>query len=111
MLFMLFCSDPQMMLVMEHMSLGSLSSYLQTYKSKGFSDQEPINLMKFAADIAEGMEYLGSKQIVHRDLASRNVLVASPTLVKISDFGLAQFIAPGTNHYKMQTNRGLPLRW
>lgn len=99
------------MLVMEYVELGSMLAYLRIHKNKGFSEQEPIRLVKFAGDIAEGMEYLESKSIVHRDLAARNILVASPSHVKISDFGLAQFIDPNSNHYKMQTQRGLPLRW
>ncbi|KAI1301952.1 Tyrosine-protein kinase JAK2 [Halotydeus destructor] len=106
-----FVEDPQMMLVMEYFELGSLLTYLKIHKSKGFSEQEPICLIKFAADIAAGMEYLETKSIVHRDLAARNILVASPTHVKISDFGLAQFIDPKSNYYRMQTRRGLPLRW
>lgn len=47
-------TDPQVMLVMEFVPLGSLTSYLRTYDSKDFKRSEPINLMKFASDIAEG---------------------------------------------------------
>ena len=40
--------------------------------------------------------------MVHRDLAARNVLVHTPQLVKITDFGLTRIIDVGESHYKAQ---------
>jgi len=57
------------------------------------------------------MEYLGEQNIVHRDLATRNILVATPDMVKISDFGLAQTMSSPSQYYFMQTNRELPIQW
>lgn len=106
-----FVEEPQVMLVMEYIDMGSLVSYLRMMKSLPTSSRggSPLPLLKFASDILDGMIYLEGKSIVHRDLAARNVLVASPTHVKISDFGLAQFIDSG--YYRIQTQRGLPFRW
>src|SRR6218665_26022 len=39
--------------------------------------------------IAEGMCFVASQGIVHRDLRAGNLLLASPKLVKISNFELA----------------------
>ena len=43
--------------------------------------------------IADGMDYLQGKGIVHMDLATRNVLLTHPDeLAKVSDFGLSRVI-------------------
>ena len=36
------------------------------------------------------MVHLESKNYVHRDIAARNVLVTSPDVVKLADFGLSR---------------------
>lgn len=98
--------DPETLLVMEYVPLGSLLIYIKTQRNRLTEKQ----LLKFSLDIAEGMEYLGQQSIVHRDLAARNILVATEDLVKISDFGLAQMTG-NNNYYKLKTDRNLPIRW
>ncbi|CAF4956178.1 unnamed protein product, partial [Rotaria magnacalcarata] len=41
-------------------------------------------------DIAKGMAYLESNQVIHRDLAARNCLVDKDGRVKVGDFGLSR---------------------
>lgn len=40
--------------------------------------------------IADGMNYLSHKKIIHRDLACRNILIKDANKVKITDFGLSK---------------------
>ncbi|XP_069675687.1 tyrosine-protein kinase hopscotch [Periplaneta americana] len=98
--------DPEISLVMEFVQHGSLQSYLKIHKDT----LQEHTLLKFALDVAKGMEYLGRKNIVHRDLATRNILVANEHHVKISDFGLAQVMGKN-DYYILKTSRELPIKW
>ncbi|XP_071541156.1 tyrosine-protein kinase hopscotch [Panulirus ornatus] len=95
-----------MYMVMEYLPMGSLKDYVKAHKEH----MKDNTLLKFAMDIAEGMDYLEQCRIIHRDLAARNILVADQHNVKITDFGLAQQPNKG-NYYIRQTHRALPLPW
>jgi len=68
-----------------------------------FKDQKPkiwnmpgdktdlLNIISFM-QIAEGMEFMETKNFVHRDLRAANVLVGKNNQCKIADFGLARLI-------------------
>ncbi|NWR36284.1 JAK2 kinase, partial [Tachuris rubrigastra] len=60
---------------------------------------------------AEGMEYLGTKRYVHRDLATRNILVENENRVKIGDFGLTKVLPQDKEYYKVKEPGESPIFW
>lgn len=68
-------------------------------------------LVSFAFQAARGLEYLASKNVIHRDVACRNVLLADDLVVKIADFGLTRILDPDLAYYRRHTADLLPIRW
>ncbi|XP_044731364.1 tyrosine-protein kinase Fer isoform X2 [Chrysoperla carnea] len=74
------------MIVMELVSGGSLLTFLRN-RSDSLQQHKLLGMCK---DVAAGMCYLESKNCIHRDLATRNCLVGTNDMVKISDFGMSR---------------------
>lgn len=71
---------------------------------------ERHQFLKFAKEIAMGMEHLEAKGITHRDLAARNILLTEDLTVKISDFGLSRNGVYVIKNTEEKTHH-LPIRW
>ncbi|KAF5810804.1 putative protein kinase TKL-Pl-5 family [Helianthus annuus] len=79
-----------MMIVTEYLPKGDLRLFL---KRKGAL--KPITALKFAMDIARGMNYLHENKpepIIHRDLEPSNVLRADSGHLKVADFGISELL-------------------
>ncbi|KAG2360654.1 kinase-like domain-containing protein [Suillus spraguei] len=63
---------------------GSLTAYLESHRDLLIPDR-----FKLLSDIASGLRYLHSKQVVHGDLSGSNVLVMENGTACLSDFGLS----------------------
>ncbi|XP_012941530.1 mitogen-activated protein kinase kinase kinase 12 [Aplysia californica] len=72
-------------IIMEYCPYGQLYEVLRDGK-----EIPPTLVLDWSKQIASGMNYLHSHKIIHRDLKSPNVLVASNDIVKISDFGTSR---------------------
>ncbi|KAH0651947.1 hypothetical protein KY284_031859 [Solanum tuberosum] len=79
-----------MMIITEYLPKGDLRAFL---KRKGAL--KPIMAVKFALDIARGINYLHEHKpeaIIHRDLEPENILRDDSGLLKVADFGLSKLM-------------------
>ena len=84
------CSERQLASVniyMEYMPGGSVSGLLKQYGP--FTENLTA---KFTKQILQGLHYLHTQKVVHRDLKCANILVASNGTVKIADFGASRLV-------------------
>uniref|UniRef100_A0A8C1XVN5 receptor protein-tyrosine kinase n=1 Tax=Cyprinus carpio TaxID=7962 RepID=A0A8C1XVN5_CYPCA len=88
-------------------TLTSSSLLLEPEHYPPLSCLEQLSISK---QVAAGMTYLSERKFVHRDLATRNCLVAENFVVKIADFGLSRNIY-AADYYKAGENDAIPIRW
>lgn len=119
-----YCIDDTgpILVIMEYAENGKLQTYLRNCRASSKSSRERCNiektypnitskeLIKFTYHIAKGMEYIASKGIVHRDLASRNILVSSDRICKVADFGFARRVNDDSA-YERTTANPVPVKW
>ncbi|XP_047035132.1 focal adhesion kinase 1 isoform X1 [Helicoverpa zea] len=99
------CSSPPIWIVMELATLGEMRAYLQQNAHR----LETCTLVLYIYQLSTALSYLESKKFVHRDIAARNVLVSTPTCVKLADFGLSKMVED-KSYYKASRGK-LPIKW
>ncbi|XP_064911573.1 protein-tyrosine kinase 2-beta isoform X6 [Columba livia] len=92
-------------IIMELYPYGELGQYLEQNKPC----LAVPTLILYALQISKALAYLEAINCVHRDIAVRNILVASPECVKLGDFGLSRYIED-EEYYKASVTR-LPIKW
>lgn len=102
-------------------SLGDLHEYLVMRSPNsdiGSSDDdktfksslEQADFLHIITQVAAGMEYLSSKQVVHKDLAARNILVFDKLSIKILNLGVPRNVY-SADYYSLAGASSLPIRW
>ncbi|CAG7728623.1 unnamed protein product [Allacma fusca] len=106
--------------VIELSRFGNLNNYLRKPSTQPSVDYRNIDemelqgtlplsvLLHFCKQIAKGMEFIEQKNVIHGDLATRNVLVFENHVVKITDFGFSRKLYTRSNYTKKSK---VPLPW
>nr|XP_057936844.1 LIM domain kinase 1a isoform X2 [Doryrhamphus excisus] len=93
--------DKRLNFIAEYIKGGTLRDII-----KKMDSSYPWNRrVSFAKDIAAGMSYLHSMNIIHRDLNSHNCLVRENNTVVVADFGLARLMVDDKHEEKFSQGK------
>ncbi|CAF3824404.1 unnamed protein product [Adineta steineri] len=100
---LLLDKDNQMCFLVDYIAGGTLKNIIHDLSI----ELTWLQRLRYAKDIAAGMEYLHSCNIIHRDLNSSNCLVKSNGQVVVADFGLSRInLDDDDDNVLTQTNDG-----
>lgn len=104
-MYLLICCQ----VLLEFCGKGSLESLLIATAANGgaVEDFGLLRLVSMLRDVGSAIGYIAGLGCLHRDLASRNVLVTDSDVAKLADFGLGR----KSDGYIMSKARSLPVRW
>ncbi|KHN71040.1 Raf -like protein serine/threonine-protein kinase [Toxocara canis] len=86
-LFMGWMREPDLAIVTQWCEGSSLYRHIHVIEPR--VDFEMSSIIDICKQIAQGMNYLHSRHIIHRDLKTNNIFLTEDGTVKIGDFGLA----------------------
>lgn len=101
--------DDEMVMTNNTVGPAWRSNYKMDYKGP-VPTVTTSTLVGWGFQVARAMEYLSSRNILHGDLAARNVLLCDDNVVKVCDFGLARTMY-NSNNYKKKGEAPLPFKW
>lgn len=99
--------DQPQMILQEYCQKGTLLQYLR--KNDRHITETEIKL--WAYQVAAGMNYLGTKKVIHRNLAARNIHLQNSQQIKICDFALAKLLYKDQDMYVSRQTVKFPSKW
>ena len=92
--FYSYSNEEGIYIIMEFCEFGDLFSLLQSVKKKKVYVNEDI-IWNVAIQTLLGIEYLHSKQIIHRDIKLLNLFMTKDKKIKIGDMGMSKHVEEG----------------
>ncbi len=78
-------------MILEYCDGGDLSKFIKEHKLKK-KHLEESKIIEIFKQILNGLEYLHSKKIIHRDMKTLNIFLHKDGKVKIGDLGIAKML-------------------
>ncbi|XP_042070960.1 macrophage colony-stimulating factor 1 receptor 2 isoform X3 [Haplochromis burtoni] len=103
-------SDSGISCCSEYQEMQPILSPGQTHQGVQTDGLSVSDLISFSYQVSQGLDFLSTRNCIHRDVAARNVLLTDRRVAKICDFGLARDIR-NDDSYIVQGNARLPVKW
>ena len=87
-----FLEKSNLYIIMEYAENGDLYSLIKHYKNHNKHFEE-INIWRIAYEILNGLHYLHSNKIIHRDIKCLNLFLTKDKHVKIGDLGVSTIVS------------------
>ncbi|KAK3088866.1 hypothetical protein FSP39_024768, partial [Pinctada imbricata] len=97
-------------MVMEFCESGNLRDWLQKQK-RSVTEDLIETLYRLTLEVAKGMEHLANKEIIHRRLAARNVLLTEDLTAKIAGFGPTRTSNEQEGNDNSTEKERIPVKW
>ncbi|XP_071202684.1 tyrosine-protein kinase RYK-like isoform X3 [Salvelinus alpinus] len=101
------------MVLLPYMNWGNLKLFLRQCKLAEANNPQAVSqqdLVHMAIQIACGMSYLARREVIHKDLSSRNCVIDDSMQVKICDNALSRDLFP-MDYHCLGDNENRPVRW
>ncbi|XP_072429333.1 tyrosine-protein kinase RYK isoform X5 [Chiloscyllium punctatum] len=99
--------------LLPYLNWGNLKLFLRQCKLAEANNPQAISqqdLVHMAIQIACGMSYLARREVIHKDLATRNCVIDDSLQVKITDNALSRDLFP-MDYHCLGDNENRPVRW
>jgi proto-oncogene tyrosine-protein kinase Ret len=104
------CAEP-MGVVLQFCAKGALLDKLYGADEDKFYQFSLAELQSLVLGIAAGLKHLHSVQVIHRDVATRNVLIDESGAPKLTDFGMSRDQEDGAEYVQQTKTSTGPLKW
>lgn len=84
------CTDKEVSIVMEYCCGGSVKDVMRQL-NRTLAQEQIVVILK---DILNGLDYLHSKNQIHRDVKAANILLNEEGIAKLGDFGVSEPLDP-----------------
>ncbi|XP_059159573.1 tyrosine-protein kinase RYK-like isoform X2 [Physella acuta] len=103
----------QPLVVYPYLQEGNMKKFLLKCRMSECGSRYTLNtqqLVYMAIQMIRGIQYLHRKKLIHKDIATRNCIVGTDLVVKVTDNSLARDLFPG-DYNCLGDNENRPVKW
>ncbi|XP_070562525.1 fibroblast growth factor receptor 2-like [Ptychodera flava] len=98
--------------LVEELMSENVLGFMNRHRHHNMDKNTDLMLVQFGKQIADAMNHLENKKVVHRDIAARNVLISANSVAKLGDFGLSRNVYCREVYVRLPGREDrVPARW